>query len=80
MDNPRTQEKNKALLRRLFERVLHQGDMVIIDQIFSPDFIDHSTPDQPPGPTGVKDYFLEILQGFPNIQVPHHWLVTAYKS
>lgn len=64
-----TLEKNKALLRLLFERALHQGDMTIIDQLFSLDFIDHSTPDQPPGPAGVKDYFLAIRRGFPDIQV-----------
>lgn len=62
-------EKNKALLRRLYAEGLQQGNLDIIDQLFSPDFIDHSTPDQPPGPEGVKTYFREIRSGFPDIQV-----------
>lgn len=62
-------EKNKALLRRLYEEGLQQGNLDIIDQLFSPDFIDHSTPDQPPGPEGVKAYFREIRSGCPDIQV-----------
>lgn len=62
-------EKNKTLLRLLFKEALHQGNLAIVDQIFSPAFIDHSTPDQPAGPTGVKDYFREIRSGFPDIQI-----------
>ncbi len=62
-------ERNKILLRLLFEEALHQGNLAIVDQIFSPAFIDHSTPDQPTGPAGVKDYFREIRSGFPDIQI-----------
>lgn len=62
-------ESNKALLRLLFEEALHQGKLALIDQIFAPSFVDHSTPDQPAGPAGVKDYFRQIRSAFPDIQV-----------
>jgi steroid delta-isomerase-like uncharacterized protein len=62
-------ESNKALLRLLFEEALHQGNLAIIDQIFAPAFVDHSTPDQPTGPAGVKDYFNQIRSGFPDMRV-----------
>lgn len=62
-------EKNKAMVRQLYEEALQRGNLTLIDQIFSPTFIDHSTPDQPAGPEGVKDYFRAIRGGFPDIRV-----------
>ncbi|MBA2393091.1 MAG: ester cyclase [Ktedonobacteraceae bacterium] len=57
------------MLRLLFEEALHRGNLALIETLFSPDFIDHSTPHQPPGYAGVQDYFREIRTGFPDIQV-----------
>lgn len=62
-------EDNKALIRRIYEEALLQGKLAIIDEVFSVDFVDHSTPGQPPGPGGVKDYFAAIRSGFPDIEV-----------
>lgn len=53
----------------LFARALSQGQLTLIDQLFAPDFIDHSTPDQEPGYAGVKAYFSALRAGFPDIQV-----------
>ena len=64
-----TQETNKALIRQLFEQAIHQGNLAIVDEIFSTDFLDHSTPEQPAGPQGVKDYFVSIRTGFPDMRV-----------
>jgi predicted ester cyclase len=64
-----TSEDYKALIRRLFEAGLHQGDMAFVDRFFSADFVDHSTPGQPPGPRGVRDYFAAIRAGFPDVRV-----------
>lgn len=60
---------NKALLVRLFDEALHQGNMAIVDEVFSVEFIDHSTPDQVVGPEGVKAYFLAVRAGIPDIHV-----------
>lgn len=60
---------NKLLLVRLFEEGIHQGNLAIIDEIFSPHFVDHSTPEQPEGLQGVKDYFISIRMGFPDIRI-----------
>ncbi len=62
-------ERNKALLHQLYEEALNQGNLALIDRLFAPDFIDHSTPGQPVGPAGVKDYFREVREGFPDIRV-----------
>lgn len=69
MDTGTTEKQNKALLHRLYKEALQQGNLALIDQLFSPAFIDHSTPDQPAGPAGVKAYFREIRSAFPDIQV-----------
>lgn len=62
-------DENKALIHLLFEEGLHQGNLTIIDTIFSPAFVDHSTPQQPTGRTGVREYLAAIRTGFPDIQV-----------
>ena len=67
--NGSRQIENKALLTRLYEEGLNRGNLDVIDQLFAPDFVDHSTPDQPPGPASVRDYFREIRGGFPDIRV-----------
>jgi steroid delta-isomerase-like uncharacterized protein len=63
------EEDNKQLVLRLFEEALNQGKLELIDELFSSQFRDYSTPDQPPGPQGVKDYFTQIRTGFPDIHV-----------
>jgi len=62
-------DEQKALLRRLYDEALQGGDLALIEQMFAPDFIDHSTPDQTAGPAGVQDYFRALRRGFPDIQV-----------
>jgi steroid delta-isomerase-like uncharacterized protein len=64
----RTAEQ-KALLHRLYDEALQGGDLALIERLFAPDFVDHSTPDQPAGPAGVRDYFHAVRCGFPDIQV-----------
>ncbi len=65
----RKTEDNKALIRRLFEQAIHRGNLAIVNEVFSADFVDHSTPGQPAGPGGVRDYFAAIRRGFPDVQV-----------
>jgi steroid delta-isomerase-like uncharacterized protein len=62
-------EENKALLRLVFEEALQRGNLALIDEIFAADFVDHSTPDQPVGRDGVKEYFVAVRSGFPDIRV-----------
>lgn len=68
-------EKNKALVRRIFAEAINQGQVEIVDELFASNFIDHSTPEQEPGRTGVKEYFAQVLRGFPNMQVTINTLI-----
>ncbi|HZO73002.1 MAG TPA: ester cyclase [Ktedonobacteraceae bacterium] len=60
---------NKAIIRRLFDEALNQRHLELLDELFSADFVDHSTPQQRPGPEGVKDFFVEVHLHFPDIKV-----------
>ena len=62
-------EANKALMRRLFEEGFHSGKLAVVDEIFHPNFVDRSTPEQPPGTEGVKDYISMVRTGFPDISI-----------
>ena len=69
-------EANKALIRRLFEEGFHSGNLTGVDEIFHPDFVDRSTPEQPPGTDGVKDYISMVRTGFPDITITIEDLVA----
>ncbi|MBE3558406.1 MAG: ester cyclase [Ktedonobacteraceae bacterium] len=62
-------EENKTVVRLLFEDAINSGQLELLDTLFSPDFVDHSTPDQPPGPAGVKTYLQDVRAGFPDLCV-----------
>jgi predicted ester cyclase len=62
-------QENKVLIRQVFEEAVNQGNLAVVDVLFSPDFVDHSTPDQVPGPEGVKSYFASIRASFPDMYV-----------
>ena len=62
-------EQNKTIIRRLFDEALNQGRLELLDELFSADFVDHSTPEQRPGPEGVRDFFIEVRGRFPDIHV-----------
>src|SRR5438876_11038262 len=70
-------EEHKTLIRRLFEQGFNRGRLSIVDEIFQPDFVDRSTPDQPPGIQGVKDYIAMVRTGFPDIAVTIEDLVAG---
>jgi predicted ester cyclase len=69
-------EANKALMRRLFEEGFHSGKLAVVDEIFHPNFVDRSTPEQLPGTEGVKDYISMVRTGFPDISITIEDLVA----
>jgi len=55
-------EANKALVRRYYEEAM--SDLAGIDEIVAADFVDHHfPPEMPPGPAGVRKFFLEFAAG-----------------
>jgi predicted ester cyclase len=59
--------EHKRLIQRLFNEGFNDGKLAVVDELFHPDFVDRSTPDQLPGREGVKDYISMVRTGFPDI-------------
>lgn len=63
-------EKNKALARRIYEEVIDGGNVSMIDELFAPNFIDHSfAPGKEAGVNDVKRAFTEFRKAFPDARV-----------
>jgi predicted ester cyclase len=48
-------EDKKALLHRLFDDVINKGDLDLIDELFTDDFVDHGPMGDMQGPQAFKD-------------------------
>jgi steroid delta-isomerase-like uncharacterized protein len=61
-------EENKALARRMFEEVLNQGNISLIDEFVAADVVEHEEmpPEIPPGREGVKAMFTMFRGAFPD--------------
>ena len=64
-------EANKALMRRLYEEVINEGNIDLTDEFFSDDFVEHEVfPGLPTtGPEAPKAAFAMFLAAFPDLQV-----------
>jgi predicted ester cyclase len=51
-------EKNKALVRRLFEEVYNRGNLNAADELLAPDFVDYGVP--PGEDAGIEGYKLAV--------------------
>jgi predicted ester cyclase len=78
---------NAATQRRLVEEAQAQGRLAAVDEILTPDFVDHTPfPGMPPTREGVKQIFAMIRAGLPDHDarieqmVAQGDLVATYKS
>ena len=64
-------EKNKAIDARITLEAFNQGRLDVIDEVISPDFVDHSQlpPGLPPGREGVKALARALRSAFPDFKV-----------
>ena len=71
-------EQNKALARRLVEEVFNQGNMSVIDELLSPDFVDHEQlpPEMPPGREATKLMFTMLRSAFPDFKATIEHLIA----
>jgi predicted ester cyclase len=64
---------NKALVRRVIEEAQAGGALEVIDELFSPDFVDHSAwPGIPATREGVKQIFALFHAALADLQVIVH--------
>ncbi len=67
-------EENKKIVRRIVDGFLNEGDPGVVDELFSPDFVDHgSSFETVGGREAVKQLLATLRTGFPDLhfQIQH---------
>ena len=63
-------EENKALVRREIEEGWHKGNLMIVDEIYAADFVNHSPfPNTTPDREGIKQGIKNVLNAFPDVEL-----------
>ena len=65
-------EENKAIVKSFVEQVQNRHDIGALDELFSPDFVDHSGISTPPTLEGTKQFFTMFFAAFPDMHVTIH--------
>jgi predicted ester cyclase len=71
-DHPATAsvEDNKAVIHRVFDEVVNQGRLEVIDEIYSPEVVDHDPlPGAPPGLEGIRYSIGGLRAAMPDLEV-----------
>jgi steroid delta-isomerase-like uncharacterized protein len=59
----------EVVARRWYEDVLSQGNLAVIDEIFSPDFVEHDPRNPGQGLDGVRMLVMGYRSAFPDLRV-----------
>lgn len=71
-------DTNKAVICRFVEEVINQKNLAVVDEICSPDFVEHDPlPGQDPGAAGLKQWFAQhYFAAFPDCHWTLHEMVA----
>mgnify|MGYP001277197965 CR=1 FL=1 len=61
-------EANKAIVRKYIE-LWSTGNLALADEVLAADFVDHTHPNQAPGPESVKQEVKVFREGFPDARI-----------
>lgn len=59
-------DENKAIVLRFVEEVQNQHNLGLLDELISPDFVDHNERASPPNREGMKNFFTMVFTAFPD--------------
>lgn len=63
-------KENKTIMRRALKEVVNKGNLDLIDELVSPDFVDHTPfPGLPPDREGVRQSIGMLREAFPNLEI-----------
>ena len=64
-----TARNNQKIIESYFRDVWNKGKLDLLDNLITPDYINHSpsTPNPPPGPEGLKPIIAEMRRGIPDL-------------
>src|SRR5437762_11496035 len=64
----------KAVVRRNTEEVQSKGNFDVFEELFSDDFVDHTTqPGTSPDKAGVRKVYTYMHEAFPDYHAEIHW-------
>lgn len=63
------EKKNRKLARQVFEDILSEGDIGLIDELVAADYVGHTPIMTMHGPTGARKFSSVIRNAFPDFQV-----------
>jgi steroid delta-isomerase-like uncharacterized protein len=70
-------ESNKTTLRRLDDEVFNYGNLSIIDEVVSADFVNHDPfPGEPPGREGFKQSATAMRAAFPDLHFTNEEMIS----
>jgi predicted ester cyclase len=70
-------ESNKVILRRLDDEVFNHGNLSIIDEAVSADFVNHDPfPGEPPGREGFKQIVTMLRAAFSDLHLTHEEMIA----
>ncbi len=61
-------EANKAVIRRLYAKVMGEGDMAVADEIFDPGYVDHMPIMMTPDRSGLLKSVEAARRAFPDVK------------
>ena len=61
-------QENKAVVLRFIDEVQCQHNLAALDELFSPDFVDHSGTSNAPGLDGSRQFFSMMFAAFPDMR------------
>ncbi len=70
---------NKEIIVRYFEEVWNKGDVEVLDELLSDDYVNHNPglENPVPGPEGLKPIVSAIRKGFPDLKYSIEKMVIA---
>jgi steroid delta-isomerase-like uncharacterized protein len=62
-------EQNKQLVRRAIEEVYNRGNLDLVDELVSSNFVAYSPSEEIRRPSGIKQYVTELRAAFPDLHM-----------
>lgn len=62
-------EENKRIARKVFEDVLTEGNIALVDELVASDYVGHTPLLELHGPEGAKEFDAMLHQAFPDLEI-----------
>jgi len=62
-------EKHESVVRRIVDDVWNKGNLKLVDELFTPDYVNNDPMNPTRGPQGMKDLVNKYRGGFPDLRL-----------